>query len=305
MKMFRYALAVAALLAGAVPASADFLFTVGSGTTSIGFDASHSGTSRCAAANSVCFAFVPMDTAGAAFGVSANPLYIGFGSGVMLPAFASTPAFTISGTLPAFASTPAFTISGTLPAFASTPTFNLGTLNGAATATNQSTMITSLGTIATNSGTQATAANQTTTNGYLAHITDPIPDCAATPCTNHIGLVYQTSQYPAGATPITGNATGTTGAVVGTLTAGSKTAYMCTFDVSAIGGTAAVGPITVAGLTGSSMVFQLASSTSGVTLSRSYFPCIPASASSTNITVTTTADGTATAVSVNSSGFTL
>lgn len=39
-----------------------------------------------------------------------------------LPAFASTPAFTISGTLPAFASTPAFTISGTLPAFAAQPT---------------------------------------------------------------------------------------------------------------------------------------------------------------------------------------
>ena len=30
-----------------------------------------------------------------------------------------------------------FGISGTLPAFASTPTFNLGTLNGAATAANQ------------------------------------------------------------------------------------------------------------------------------------------------------------------------
>lgn len=82
-------------------------------------------------------------------------------------------AFGISGTLPAFAATPtvnlgtiggaatqttlasiltalgspfqaagsigntAFGISGTLPAFAATPTFNLGTLNGAATASNQ------------------------------------------------------------------------------------------------------------------------------------------------------------------------
>lgn len=41
-------------------------------------------------------------------------------------------------------------ISGTLPAFASTPTVNLGTLNGAATAANQSTEISSLSTIATN-----------------------------------------------------------------------------------------------------------------------------------------------------------
>ena len=39
----------------------------------------------------------------------------------------------------------AFGISGTLPAFAATPTFNLGTLNGAATATLQSSTITALG----------------------------------------------------------------------------------------------------------------------------------------------------------------
>lgn len=42
-----------------------------------------------------------------------------------------------------------FSINGTLPAFSSTPTFNLGTLNGAATATNQTTAITSLSAIAT------------------------------------------------------------------------------------------------------------------------------------------------------------
>jgi hypothetical protein len=41
----------------------------------------------------------------------------------------------------------AFGISGTLPAFASTPTFNLGTLNGAATAANQTSLITASGTI--------------------------------------------------------------------------------------------------------------------------------------------------------------
>src|ERR1019366_2943021 len=77
--------------------------------------------------------------------------------------------------------------------------------------------------------------------------------------TNPIG--YLTGQYPGGATPITGNSTGTTGAVTGTLAAASaKTTYICGFDVSAIGGTAAIGPITVAGLVGSSMVFQLASS---------------------------------------------
>lgn len=45
-----------------------------------------------------------------------------------------------------------FGISGTLPAYAATPTFNLGTLNGAATASLQTTGNTSLSTIATNTG---------------------------------------------------------------------------------------------------------------------------------------------------------
>lgn len=103
---------------------------------------------------------------------------------------------------------------------------------------------------------------------------------------------------------ITGNATGTTGAVVGTLAAATgKTTYICGFDVSAIGGTAAVGPITIAGTVTASLVYQLASSASGNTLSRTFTPCIPASAVNTAITVTTTADGTASAVSVNSWGY--
>lgn len=124
---------------------------------------------------------------------------------------------------------------------------------------------------------------------------------------NCIG-VGTTAPLPVVATPpgggITGNATGTTSAVVGTLAAATgKTTFICGFDVSAIGGTAAVGPITVAGLITSSMVYQLASSASGVTLSRTFTPCIPASTTNTAITITTTANGTATAVSVNSWGY--
>src|SRR5262249_37710822 len=105
--------------------------------------------------------------------------------------------------------------------------------------------------------------------------------------------------------PITGNATGTTGAVVGTLAAGgaNKVTYICGFNVSAIGGTAAVGPITVANLVTSSMVYQLASSAGGSFLTAQFWPCIPANASNTAITITTTADGTATAVDVNSWGY--
>lgn len=111
-------------------------------------------------------------------------------------------------------------------------------------------------------------------------------------------------QYPGNSTPIAGNSTGSTGAVVGTLTAvAGRKNYLCGFTVSAIGGTAAVGPITVAGLNGGSMLFEMSSSAAGVTLQQAFSPCIPASANNTAITVTTTADGTATAVDVNTWGF--
>lgn len=103
---------------------------------------------------------------------------------------------------------------------------------------------------------------------------------------------------------ITGNATGTTGAVVGTLAASAnKTTYICGFDVTAVGGTAQVGPITVAGLVGGSATYYLASSAGGSVLPIRYTPCIPGSAVNTAITITTTADGTASAVTVNSWGY--
>jgi hypothetical protein len=111
----------------------------------------------------------------------------------------------------------------------------------------------------------------------------------------------QTSGVPTGAI-ITGNATGSTAAVTGTLAAvANKTTYICGFSVSSTG-SAAVSPITVAGIVGSSMVFQNLSAGAGI-LQQAFYPCVPASAPNTAITVTTTADGTATAVNVNSWGF--
>lgn len=105
---------------------------------------------------------------------------------------------------------------------------------------------------------------------------------------------------------ISGNATGTTGAVVGALAGvAAKTTYISGFTVSAIGGTAAVGPITVAGLVTASQVYYMNSSAAGNTLIVNFQAPIPASAVNTAITVTTTADGTATTVSVNSWGFQL
>lgn len=114
------------------------------------------------------------------------------------------------------------------------------------------------------------------------------------------------SQYPAGATAIGGNAQGSTLAVVGTLAGvASKTTYICGFNVSAIGGTAAVGPVTVAGIVGGSQVYQMNSAATPIFLTQAFSPCIPATATNTPITTTTTADGTATAVDVNSWGYQL
>ena len=113
--------------------------------------------------------------------------------------------------------------------------------------------------------------------------------------------------YPTGASPITGIGTGSTGAVVGTLAAAqSKTTWICGVDVSVIGGTAAVGPIVIAGLTGGSFTYQASSTAAGgLALSRTFTPCIPSSGQNTAITITTTADGTASAVDVNAWGFQL
>lgn len=123
---------------------------------------------------------------------------------------------------------------------------------------------------------------------------------------NPIPVSGSLTPYPIGGTVITGNATGSTGAVVGTLAGTSdKTTYISGMIVSAIGGVATIGPITVAGLVTSSMVYYLASTATGVSLAVQFNPPVPASAANTAITITTTANGTATAVTVNSWGFQL
>ncbi|XUM21057.1 hypothetical protein ACRAVF_27225 [Bradyrhizobium oligotrophicum S58] len=132
----------------------------------------------------------------------------------------------------------------------------------------------------------------------------------AVPCNaaNVVPSAVSISPYPTNpvtgvaATPITGNATGTTGAVVGTLAAAAgKTTYICGLHVDATG-TGAIGPITIANLVGSNMVMQ--ATAGGVNgASQVFTPCIPANAANTAITITTTANASATAVDVNSWGF--
>ncbi len=127
---------------------------------------------------------------------------------------------------------------------------------------------------------------------------------------NSLSTIFN-SQYPMNTvttvpTPVGVVATGTTGAVVATFAAAAnQTNFLCEFEISAIGGTAAIGPVVIAGLNGGSRTIQLSSSAAGIVYSKNFSPCIPASAVNVAITITTTADGTATAVNVNASGYKL
>ena len=126
-----------------------------------------------------------------------------------------------------------------------------------------------------------------------------------------VAFAQQQNQNPtinyAPANQIQGNATGSTGAVVGTLTAvQGKTAFLCGWNVQATGGTATISPITIAGLQGGSQTYNnvVSAAAPGTFFAPPPFtPCLPASAPNTNITITTTADGTATSVTVQSWGF--
>jgi hypothetical protein len=114
-----------------------------------------------------------------------------------------------------------------------------------------------------------------------------------------------TNPFPSNATPTTAVGVGTTGAVTATMAATpGKTNWVCSVQVSAIGGTATVGPITVTGLKGgNTLTYQVASTAAGNFLIIPFQPCFPASAANTAIAAATTADGTATAVDVNIIGY--
>jgi hypothetical protein len=120
-------------------------------------------------------------------------------------------------------------------------------------------------------------------------------------------LVVRNNLYPASSVPISTSSSGSTGAVTVTLpNQPLYTTFICGFDVSAIGGTAPVGPITVSGLvSGTTFTYQMSSSPAGNTFSRDYDPCIPANDNQTAIVIKTTANPTATAVSVNAWGMQL
>ena len=147
--------------------------------------------------------------------------------------------------------------------------------------------------------------------------TQGIPNCIGVgtstplPVTNSgtqtVSGAVTVGSYPTGSTAVTGNASAAgTSSVQGVLAgAASKTTYICGFNVTALGTGLSPGPVTIAGLVGSSQVYQMGVLSTGVvgSLNQTFTPCIPASAVNTSITVTTTADASATAVSVNSWGY--
>lgn len=116
-----------------------------------------------------------------------------------------------------------------------------------------------------------------------------------------------TAGFPAGATPVTSSATGTTGAVVATLPAAAgKTTYICGFN--ATGNEAATGAIvavTVAGTISGSLNYFIAHSVTPTlgNLNNTFTPCVPSSAVNTAITVTSAADAAGTNVAVTAWGY--
>jgi hypothetical protein len=123
------------------------------------------------------------------------------------------------------------------------------------------------------------------------------------------GGVLSGSQYPAGSTPITVSATGTTGATTATLATGaSVTTYICWMSIRANATAAATGNATVTGtITGTLNFTQwTAPLASGLGVTEMVFnPCVPASAVNTGIAVVSAAPGSGGTVSVSAGGYTL
>lgn len=110
------------------------------------------------------------------------------------------------------------------------------------------------------------------------------------------GTLTLSSQYPAGATPITVSATGTTGAVIGTLPGvPGKTTYLCGYTIDADATAATVVNASVSGLVTGSMVRRQnvgAVATGTFTTGQTFPLCLPASAQNTNVSVASGSAGT-------------
>lgn len=293
MNWLRILIAGLALQCQVIPALANFAMSPSGSTTAFAIDAANQGTALCAAASTECSAHVLINTAGAPVGISGSPLFVQVAAG----AAAIGTVRTLGNAGGIFDGATAAAVPANV---IYTGINNGGNLAGWSGLNNGGVNYGLVG-VVDNTGSQLNGYTTGTAGSASAQFVSVQGGTGMTPV-----VTVPSSLFPNGAITLTGNSTGTTGAVVGTLGAASGvTTYICGFNVSALGGTAAVGPITVAGLVGSSMVFQLSSLAGGANFTQQFFPCVPASAVNTAITITTTADGSASAVDVNSWGFRL
>ena len=111
---------------------------------------------------------------------------------------------------------------------------------------------------------------------------------------------------PVGSTPITASATGTTGATAATLPAAAGvTTYICGFSIDSAATAPIIGNATITGTTSGTLNFTQTVGTTPVmaSVSRSFNPCMPASAANTTIVVNSIAPGSGGIVSVTAWGF--
>lgn len=145
------------------------------------------------------------------------------------------------------------------------------------------------------------AAVTTTAPSYTTGQTSPLSLDAS-------GGLRIGSQYPAGSTPITASATGTTAATTATLSTGvGVTTYLCGFSIRANATAAATGNATVTGtITGTLNFTQwTAPNASGLGITEMVFqPCVPASTTNTSIAVVSAAPGAGGVVSSTAWGYT-
>lgn len=223
------------------------------------------------------------------------------------------------------------TIAGSAPGTAGAASANVVTVQGVASMTkllvtpdsvalpaNQSVNVAQFGGVSTSTGQVAVStAPATATNTAL--VVDLRPDSpgiiALGPAavSGSVPFTYS-SQYPTNATTttptaVTASATGTTAATAATLGAtASVTNYVCGFDVTADATALATGTAVLSGtISGSlSYLYTITAVTNGTTtLSRTFNPCIPASAANTAITMTSAAAGTGGNTIVNIFGYRL
>lgn len=188
--------------------------------------------------------------------------------------------------------------------------------SGAATAAAQATTNSAIST--TNTSLGATADEACATDAGTCSLTALLKRAAQrlTTLNTTLGTPFQAggavgfaSQYPAGATPITAAATGTTGTVTATLAGTSgKTTYICGFTITADATALVIGTATVTGtVTGTLSYRQLVAAVaagSGL-LSPAFAPCVPASAANTGIAVNSIAAGLGGNTAVNAWGYQL